>query len=268
MDMASKQSRKWYLEICSMTRTKSNCRRGKSDLILDVTLRSEKLLQDMNNTISTFMHMQAATRGTVASPQTSSSSIAADSIRQTGGNHGAHEDDISNAMISSFHQSTTEAVLAWSIFDTFPTLCSERSNSFFSLEKSRVSLPERTKGVIYPYLPAEDVGNNVLAFQKNINFWYPVMSNTRIRELEAKVNAVDLNPSIGSCLALLLMALGCASESIAAVYTGSEVDAEETDLQGQKRSLSEIFFDGALKMIHFAQMETSAESTQCLFYTA
>jgi hypothetical protein len=222
----------------------------------------------MNNTISTFMHMQSAARGTVASPQTSSSSIAADSSRQAANNHSAHDDDISNAMISSFHQSSTEAVLAWSIFDTFPTLSEERSISFFNLEKSRAPLPERTKGVIYPYLPTEDVGTNVLAFQKNINFWYPVMSNTRIKELEAKVNAVDLNPSISSCLALLLMALGCASDSIAATYTGRELDPEETDNQRQKRSLSGIFFDGALKMIHLAHMEASAEATQCLFYAA
>ncbi|KAK2761152.1 hypothetical protein FQN54_001673 [Arachnomyces sp. PD_36] len=258
--MASKLSQ----TLSTGTKIKESFRRGKSDLILDVTMRSEKLLQEMSSTMSTLMQMQGA-RGPVTSPQTSSSSIAADSARHaSGGYHGGHDDDISNAMISSFHQSTTEAVLAWSIFDKFPSLCAERSISFFNLEKNRPSLPERTTTGVRPYLAPADVRSIALAFQKNVNFWYPVMSHARVKQLETKVNGVNLEPGAGSCLAMLMMALGCASE--AAVHTGSEIELDEAEHTGPSKSLGGKFFDVALTMIHFAHMETSAEATQCLFY--
>lgn len=209
--------------------------------------------------------MQGA-RGAVTSPQASSSSIAADSVRQaSGGYPGAHDDDISNALISSFHQSTTEAVLAWSIFDKFPSLCSERNVSFFNLEKSRPSLLERTMTAVCPYLVPGEARSITLAFQKSVNFWYPVLSNPRIKQLEAKVNGANLEPGTSSCLAMLMMALGCASE--VALYNGSGVDIEQNKNGAPSRSLSGKFFDVALKMIHHAHMETSAEATQCLFYT-
>lgn len=209
--------------------------------------------------------MQGA-RMPVTSPQISSSSIATDSARQTSGGYlGAHDDDISNAMISSFHQSTTEAVLAWSIFDKFPSLCSERNVSFFNLEKSRPSLLERKTTAICPYLVPGDVRTITLSFQKSVNFWYPVLSNPRIKQLEEKVNGANLEPGTNSCLAMLMMALGCASE--VAVYTGNEVDIERDKKGAPSWSLSGKFFDVALKMIHHAHMETSAEATQCLFYT-
>lgn len=230
-----------------------------------MTLRSEKLLHDMNSTISTLMQMQGA-RAVVTSPQTSASSIAADSARQTGSGYlGGHDDDISNAMISSFHQSSTEAILDWSIFDKFPSLCSGRSISFFDLEKSRPPLPEGTATAVCPYLVPADVRSIALAFQKSVNFWYPVMSSTRVQQLETKVNGANLEPGTGSCLAMLVMALGCAGE--AAVCTGSDINIEQIENGGPSKSLSGKFFDMALKMIHFAHMETSAEATQCLFYT-
>lgn len=240
-------------------------RRGKSDIILDVALRSEKLLQDMNSTMSTLVRMQG-TRAAVTSPQASSSSNATDSIRQTSGGYlGGHDDDISNAMISSFHQSSTEAVLAWSIFDKFPSLCSERNVSFFYLEKSRPSLLERTTTAVCPYLVPGEVRSIILSFQRSVNFWYPVLSNLRVKQLEGMINRANLEPGTSSCLATLMMALGCANK--VSVYAGSEADIERGGNGAPSKSLGAKFFDVALKMIHYSHMETSAEATQCLFYT-
>lgn len=135
------------------------------------------------------------------------------------------------------------------------------------MENSRTPILENTT-VMYPYACEDEIGSIVRAFQQNVNFWYPTMSKSKINELETKIKKGNLDQSTHSCLALLMMALGCASRSLVSTFMNDDVDSEESEYQRRQRLMGQVYFDGAIKKMHMVFMDVSIEAAQCLLFTA
>lgn len=178
--------------------------------------------------------------------------------------HSAPANGVDNAIISEAHTSTTEAVFEWSVFDSIPALRGERGGSVFSLENSRPGLPSRR--LVHPYTSEQDADRIIYAFQRTVNFSYPVVPLQDLTICRSKVTAGDLDDSLASCFTLLVMALGCAAEVVSELLP-RENDPEFT-LPQHFRSLSLAYFDAALKQIHNAYCEISTGSAQCLMLAA
>jgi hypothetical protein len=204
----------------------------------------------------------------ITSPQMSYSA-ASDNVhrRSTRSPENSPNHNMQNAILAPFHTSATESILKWPNFDAYPSLRFQEDTSIFHLEHLRLPIPEKP-AIMYPYVSNDVVGCIIDAFQRNINFWYPTMSEDKRIDLEAKIVAGNLDQSCHSCLALLLMALGCACDSIATVFIGDEVDLEDSDYQRQRRAMGEMYFDGAMKRLHFAHVEICVEAAQCLLFVA
>jgi hypothetical protein len=110
-----------------------------------------------------------------------------------------------------------------------------------------------------------DLNGIAESFKRNVNFWYPTMSIAEIHELSLRVSHGDFGNSTTSTLALLVLALGCASQHIETFYS-TELSSE-TEIHGNRsrKSMADMYFDGVLKNIHVAHMEISSAATQCLF---
>ena len=176
------------------------------------------------------------------------------------------EQNIQNAVLSSYHTSTTESVLNWPHFDIFPSL---RQNhiSIFDLEQARTPISEKPTALL-PYLSSDDLGYIIHSFQHNINFWYPTMSRNNIHDLRSIMARGDLSNSSTSCLAFLMLALGCASQSVEKMYSADDSDQSGVEFQRSRSTMAEMYFDGVLKRLHVAHLEMSSVATQCLFFVA
>lgn len=86
-------------------------------------------------------------------------------------------------------------------------------------------------------------------------------------QLRREVMSGVIDESTRSCLAFLVIALGCAGELICTFAENENPDSESLDLQNQRRTMSELYFDIAFKKVHLAQAECSVEAAQCLFFT-
>lgn len=172
--------------------------------------------------------------------------------------------NIHNAILSSFHTSTTESVLEWPCFDHVPSI---RQNyaSIFGLEQSRPPIAERTTARI-PYVNGPDLNNIIDAFQHSVNFWYPTMSMQKMNHLRLRIVEGYEDNTTTACLAFLTMALGCASQSV--IKTFDAHDPEAINEQQSNKAMADMYFDGALKRIHVAQMEISSTANQCLLFVA
>lgn len=181
-------------------------------------------------------------------------------------NRGHEDHNVHNAILSSMHTSTTESVLEWPHFDMFPSL---RANytSIFVLEQSRPPLTDRPS-IVTPYLGVEEVRQIIQSFQSSVNFFYPTMSKLKLESLQILISTGNLDSSVESCLALLIMALGCASQSVRLLFDAYETSKETLDYRQSRRALAEMYFDGVLKRLHVAHLELTTEATQCLFFTA
>lgn len=173
---------------------------------------------------------------------------------------------VHNAVLSCLHTSTTESVLDWPHFDIFPSI---RQNyiPIFHLEKSRVSLTTMASAAV-PYLRADEVQQVVEAFQSSINFFYPTMLKDKLLAIQNLVLSGNLDDSVSSCISLLVMALGCASQVVSLHFNASALTTESLEYQQSQRRLAEIYFDGVLKRLYTTQLEISTDSTQCLFFVA
>lgn len=173
---------------------------------------------------------------------------------------------VHNAVLSGLHTSTTESVLDWPHFDIFPSI---RQNyiPIFQLEKTRSSLRTMTSTSV-PYLRADEVQQVVEAFQSSINFFYPTMLKDKLLAVQHLVLSGNLDDSVSSCISLLVMALGCASQVVSLLFNAEALTPESLEYQLSQRRLAEIYFDGVLKRLYTIQLEISTESTQCLFFVA
>ncbi|KAK8097291.1 hypothetical protein PG999_013235 [Apiospora kogelbergensis] len=245
--------------------------RGKSDLILEGVLRVEELLQKMNTNMSlvpppefhSLQLVQSPISPTV--PDQSQRSMSADDLRPP-----SHQANLENAILDSLHNSTTESILSWSYFDSFPTI---RQNyvSIFQLEQSRPGLPMRTNSMS-PYLSSVDLESILTSFQRGVNFWYPTLSLNRLENVRIAVTQglLESTGTVANCCTQLVMALGCAS-GVASGLVGSEdvvSSREEVEFKSSRRAMAEVYFDGALKAMSVAHSEMTCNAVQSLFFAA
>lgn len=165
------------------------------------------------------------------------------------------------------HTSTTESVLQWPHFDQFPSLKADYI-PIFHLEQSRHALVVASSP-IYPYVTQEDVASILDSFQQNVNFWYPTLSQSQIKRISQSLSAgAPTDDSIDSCLAMLVMALGCASQVTSRLNTETPLTSEDRRNRQSRRTIGDIFFEGALKRLHVANLVVNSTSAQCLFFVA
>ncbi len=94
------------------------------------------------------------------------------------------------------------------------------------------------------------------------------MSKEKLDDILGRISSGNLDDSVDSCLALLIMALGCASQAVGLLFKNTGLSVEDLDYQQSQRRLAEVYFDGVLKRLHTAHLEISTEATQCLFFVA
>ncbi|KAH8901022.1 C6 zinc finger domain-containing protein [Thozetella sp. PMI_491] len=264
-------------------RPETDCRnrRGKSDLILEGILRLEKSIREMNDKMAS-PTLGPRRRSSVISPLTPGAGIGQRNLSFSPAaevQHGAQHTPVSqhdnpasleNAVLDSMHTSTTESVLQWPHFDAFPGLRRDYV-PIFQLEQAR--LPIRTRAMaMHPYATPDDIDGILQAFEGTVNFWYPTMSRTQLhntREIILNVSSsAPEEDSVHLCLALLTMALGCASQVLRG-RAGREVPSiDEQKKRDAKRAMGNLYFDSAVKKLFLAHTDMSSTATHCLFFTA
>ncbi|KAG6000625.1 hypothetical protein E4U21_005277 [Claviceps maximensis] len=158
-----------------------------------------------------------------------------------------------NAVLDSMHTSTTESVLSWHHFDNFPSLRNDYS-SIFQLEQSRSSLPIK-QSILYPYVTSVDVDSILESFEYNVNFWYPTMSRRQVEQTRNLINkGVTPEDNIDVCVALLTMALGCASQVTSDMEDASSVSQQDARRRTSRRQMGDVYFNAALRMAYVAHL--------------
>ncbi|KFZ06274.1 hypothetical protein V501_07554 [Pseudogymnoascus sp. VKM F-4519 (FW-2642)] len=227
--------------------------KGKSDLILDGVLRMERHLEEMSAIITSNVGMlghRVLTDPAISPEVTHSHDIAERSSHHQSQSTTANDTQgVHNAVLSGLHTSATESVLDWPHFDIFPSI---RQNyiPIFQLEKSRSSLRTMTSTSV-PYLRADEVQQVVEAFQSSINFFYPTMLKDKLLAVQHLVLSGNLDDSVSSCISLLVMALGCASQVVSLLFNAEALTPESLEYQLSQRRLAEIYFDGVLKRLDY-----------------
>lgn len=173
---------------------------------------------------------------------------------------------LQNAVLDSMHTSTTESILQWSHFDVFPSL-RQMYVSIFTLEQSRAPVHMRQSTMI-PYASSTDIDKIVSIFEHTINFWYPTVSQSKLKDTRSQMSSGQVDDSTSSCLAFLIMALGCASQATSGMSNSVNLSDEEMDYRASRKSMADMYFDGLLKKLHIVHMEMSATAVQCLFLVA
>lgn len=164
-----------------------------------------------------------------------------------------------SAVLASGHLSSTESLLKWPIFLDNPSIREEINTSFLALEHGRPPF-QNARFAIFPSVSISEVKRMVDVFQQTYNFWCPTMSLNDLRSIQSKISHEDLEPSSQSCLALLVMALGCVGASV----MNNDIPADESQMLKQQGA---AWFHAAMKMLHLAHLEMSVEACQCLLLT-
>lgn len=180
--------------------------------------------------------------------------------------HNWHQ-NLQNASLSRLHTSSTESILDWPHFDSYAEIRHRQNVSIFHLEQARPLMSANYQTPMLPFADASEIDNIVEAFQQNINFWYPTMAQSIMEPLKAKLLMGQLGNDCDSCLALLLMALGCACEATASAFQGDS-DPGKPDLQPQRRRMGDMYFDCAMSRIYIAYQEVSRSALHCLLFSA
>lgn len=173
---------------------------------------------------------------------------------------------VDNAVLDSMHTSTTEAILQWPHFDEFPAL-SNGYVSIFRLEHERGPWQVASTSM-QPYIGPEEVDGILSAFQQNVNFWYPTVSLDQLTAVRKSVGSESMHlDTVDTCLALLVLALGCASQVTSGLSTASSLGEIDCEKRAARRKLANMYFSSALKKIYIAHMEISSRAAQCLLLT-
>ncbi|KAK4503342.1 hypothetical protein PRZ48_004257 [Zasmidium cellare] len=237
-------------------------RMRKSDLILESVLRVEQALQDLNHNIA-----RGNTQSHNGAPQPVQSAASLTTPATQTGDSVHDGNEVENAVLDSMHTSTTEAVLQWPHFDEFPSLRDDYV-SIFQLEHQRAPL-ELASTTMQPYIGADEVDDLLYAFERNINFWYPAVSQDQLDVVRQAMNGDSIqSDSVDGCLALLILALGCVSQVAYGLASDTELSFVETRIRGSRRKLGNMFFSSALKKMYAAHMEVSSKAAQCLLFSA
>ncbi|KAM7193457.1 lactose permease [Rhypophila sp. PSN 637] len=270
--------------------------RGKSELILDGVMRVERLLHEVNANIASIAPSFNGRLGPTILPpiresQPTRGSFLTSPVAAQGHAFNIHQtnphqqrrtsfadpeapENLENAVLETWHTSTTEAVLQWTHFDAFPSLRDEYI-PILQLEQSRSPLALKPAIGIFHFLTPDEVDGILDSFSQNINFWYPTTSLDQMRAASDLIlSGVDLRdrPRPETVMALLIMALGCASQAVADFFPFSSLDSRRHPSIAESRSrahnLSMVFFSSALPMIYAVHTTPSPTSTHCLFFTA
>ncbi|KAF4974833.1 hypothetical protein FZEAL_8294 [Fusarium zealandicum] len=253
--------------------------RSKNDIILESVLRVERSLHELKSNISVNSQLGCQHQSHLSPPNPRASSFSVStpetSLRrrsfaiQTPASHdlGENGNNLENAVLDSMHTSTTESVLQWPHFDVFPLLRTDQM-SIFHLEQSRPPLPISSNPV-YPYIDAEDVDSILTAFEHNVNFWYPTMSQAQLQEIRTTLRSgVPAEDTVHCCLSLLTLALGCASQAVTDLRFTSSPEGYEAATRLRNRKMGDVYFQLALRKLHIVHLKVDSETTQCLFFTA
>lgn len=181
---------------------------------------------------------------------------------------GDNVNNLENAVLESRHTSTTESILQWPHFTVFSSLRNGYI-SIFHLEQSRPRIKTKSAN-IHPYIREEEVDSILAAFEHAVNFWYPTTSTNQLRNVRTIITNknFDDNDELGSCLALLSMALGCASKVTAGLMGGVVLPEIEQKRRATYRATGDMYFESALKKLYVAHMDVNSIATQCLFFAA
>lgn len=175
--------------------------------------------------------------------------------------------NLQNASLSRLHTSSTESILDWPHFDSYAEIRHRQNVSIFNLEQARPLMSGKWQSPILPFVDATEINRIIDAFQENINFWYPTMAKSIIEPLKVKLSTGQLGNDCDSCLALLLMALGCACEATTSALQ-EDSDPTRLDFQSQRRRMGDMYFDSAVSRMHIAYQEVSRSALHCLLFTA
>ncbi|KAL4945748.1 hypothetical protein BDV06DRAFT_218992 [Aspergillus oleicola] len=229
---------------------------------MDVVVRSENMLREISAHLHTALGPTTPLDPRIApSPLAFVSPTTIDSTYHPTGPH----DQISNAILSQFHSSATESILAWPQLKDLHGLRQNHRGSVFHLESQRSPLNQQTSGVL-PYVDRAEVEKILAGFEDNVNFWYPTLSQAKLTEVELRILSGSLDDGIDSCLTLLVLALGCASHLIGTF--SRTAPSNESDPRHRWRVIGGLYFDRALKLVHLAQAGCCTQAVQCLFFTA
>ncbi|KAL4966622.1 fungal specific transcription factor domain-containing protein [Aspergillus stella-maris] len=177
----------------------------------------------------------------------------------------APHDQISNAILSQFHSSATESILAWPQLRDLHGLRQNHRGSVFHLESQRPQFKHQSPGTL-PYLDKTEVREILADFEDNVNFWYPTLSQSKRTEVELRILSGSLDDGIDACLTLLVLSLGCASHLITTL--SNDASSNESDRKHRWLIIGSLYFDRAFRQVHLAQAGCSTEAVQCLFFTA
>ncbi|KAH8819031.1 hypothetical protein F5884DRAFT_848371 [Xylogone sp. PMI_703] len=216
---------------------------GKSDTILKMVIQNNELVQKVLDEIQS-CKSNDINRGFKLAESTPSFTPSARAP--------AIQDAINNAAITSRHRSGAYFMLQWSIFDDCIGL-RENIRSTLVLEAERAPL-QLSPSIRYPYVTSNEVDRIIDIFQQNVNFWMPTISLERIEKLRRIVLTGQSDLSSEVCLAMLVMALGLACESVECrlpLRHGSGIG----ELSGHRLQMSFLYFDAASRASSIAQME-------------
>jgi len=174
---------------------------------------------------------------------------------------------VANATIPSTHISATEDLLNSSVAAPFPSLRA-KFRPIFLLESTSPAIPFQPRS-IRPVFTREEAERLLKSFQLNVNFWYPTVSKNTLQTLFEKMQDGFFGNTCEDCAALLVLALGAASELIKLVHSSGEHRGfESRQHQGELMSMATVCFDEAMKLLTVAYMEVSPIATQCVFLAA
>jgi hypothetical protein len=167
----------------------------------------------------------------------------------------------------STHISATQDLLSGSFAAPFPSLRAQ-FHPIFLLESQCPPILLQPRS-IRPVFTTDEAERLLASYLRNVNFWYPTVSKATLQILFEKVRNGFMENTCEDCAALLVMALGAASELIHVVYsqTGS-LGFESRQQQSELLTMASVCFDEAMKLLTVAYMEVSTIATQCVFLAA
>jgi len=174
---------------------------------------------------------------------------------------------LENAVLDSMHTSATETVLQWPHFNVFPAL-RDGYISIFQLEQARMPVRMATSQS-YPYVATEDIERILSSFEHTVNFWYPTMSRRQLDRVRTNMTADTPEEDVASvCLALLTMALGCASHTVAGLTSPEPLSDDDLRQKATWREMGDAYFNSAMTRLPAAHTGVSSTATHCLFFVA
>ncbi|KAF2217680.1 hypothetical protein CERZMDRAFT_92335 [Cercospora zeae-maydis SCOH1-5] len=245
--------------------------KGKSDAILETVLRVEERVSYLTAQLAAHPGLSPLPT-TPPSPQTVTTERLPSCSSITGARQLVHDarhrrnESLDNAILSPRHTSTTESVLAWPFFHVFPALRTHYQQ-IFTIEQQRRRYPSHKPAQPPPTLKPHEVSAAVRAFQATINFSYPTVTTRQLADVEHRVLGRQSDDSVETSLALLVMALGCASQVVDGLANTGSTFSEDSQVQ-RSQVLAHTYFELYLQGLSGVHLEVSTTATQCLFFTA